>query len=155
MIFRKYYSFKSQKNPDELTKHITGQHLQVHGLDFEIYQKEDSIKIIPHAENDEKVRTIPITRLRLIKDSSGGSTIKMMCKPRRIDSGGPTLLAIFLLTALIGGIFLFLKHNETYEITSYILMGIGGVGFILFWLRLESGYFDYIRKIKAWVKSHS
>lgn len=155
MIFRKFYSLKSSRNPDDLMKHITGQHLQVHGLDFEIYHVKDELKIIPHAENDDSLRTIPITHLKFIKNGQGGSNIKMMCKPRKIDSGGPTLLAIFLMLALVGGITLFLRHDENYMLAAYILTGIGVVGGLLFYMRLHTGYYDYCKKIRDWVKSHS
>lgn len=154
MIFRKYYSLRSNKNPEELTKSITGQHLQVHGLDFEIYQKEDCIKIIPHAENDQSLQIIPITRLRLIKTSSGGTSIKVTSKPRKIDAGGPSLLAVFLLLAFFGGVIIFLMKMENYLTASYILMASSLFFGLIFIYKLERGYYDYIRKIKDWVKTH-
>ena len=47
MIFRRYSTFQSKKNPSDLKKHLLGQHLQVHDLDFEIFDRGELIKIIP------------------------------------------------------------------------------------------------------------
>lgn len=154
MIFRKYFSLRSNKNPEDLAKSITGQHLQVHGLDFEIYQKEDCLKIIPHAEEDQSLQIIPITRLRLIKTSSGGTSLKVICKPRKIDAGGPSLLAVFLALAFFGGLFIYIRNLENYLTASYILMASSLFFSLLFFYKLERGYYDYIRKIKDWLKTH-
>ncbi|MBL7764660.1 MAG: hypothetical protein JNJ58_01080 [Chitinophagaceae bacterium] len=154
MIFRKYYTIQSKKNPEELKKYLLGQHLKVHSLDFEIYDKGDSIKVIPHAENDDHVYTLPITKLKINK-SANGSIIKMMSKPRRIDIGGPYLLIIFIFFAVLAGVLLRIYGQGEYNITSYILVGISAVAFIILWMRMEQGYFDYIRKINRWIKEHA
>jgi hypothetical protein len=156
MIFRKYHSFHSNKKPEELLKYIAGQHLQVHGLDFEIYPREDGhmLKIIPHAENDEDFRTIPITHLTFKPSSSGGCKVSMMSKPRKIDAGGPTILVVFLVLAFCGGLAIYIGQVQEYMMAGYGLMGIALVIFLIFWYRLQRGYYDYIRKIKSWVKGH-
>jgi hypothetical protein len=33
------------------------------------------------------------------------------------------------------------------------VLGIGLAVFALFWIRLETGYFDYVRKIRDYVKN--
>ncbi len=154
MIFRRYYTIESTKNSAILKRNFLGQHLKIHNLDFEIYEKEGDIKVIPHAENDDHVYTLPITRLSLVPKSNG-TTIKMRSKPRRIDIGGPMLLLVFIVFAIIAGVVLLLKGEGEYDMTSYILIGIAVLAFIFLWLRLEQGYFDYIRKIKNWVKDHA
>ncbi len=153
MIFRRYYTFKSKLNAEDLKKKLLGQHLKVHELDFEIFDKGEDIKVIPHAEADEHVHTLPITRLR-IKTEGSGSVIKMLSKPRRIDIGGPYLLMVFVTFAVIAGVLLYVYGEGAYNTTAYILVGIAGFIFVLLWLRMEQGYFDYIRKIKKWVAEH-
>ncbi len=154
MIFRRYYTLQSKKNPDEIKQHLIGQHLKVHDLDFEISHRDGDVKIIPHAEVEEHVYTLPITRLRLTATDSGNTIIKMRSKPRRIDIGGPYLIMIFVLFMIIAGILLYVLGEGKYNNTSYILCGIAILIFAILWFRLEMGYFDYIRKIKKWVKSH-
>lgn len=153
MIFRRYYTFHSKLNAESLKEKLLGQHLKVHDLDFEIFDKGDAIKVIPHAEADDHVYTLPITSLR-IKQNGAGSTVKMLSKPRRIDIGGPYLLMVFVTFAFIAAVLLYLYGDGAYNNTAYILAGIAGTIFILLWLRMEQGYFDYIRKIKKWVAEH-
>ena len=150
MIFRRYYTIQSNKNADEIKRKLVGQHLKVHVLDFEVSERESDLKIIPHAEHDDHVYTLPITRLK-ISSGSKGAVIKMMSKPRRIDIGGPYLIMIFVTFMLIASVLLYLFGKGSYNVTAYILAGIALFIFLLLWFRLQVGYFDYIHKIKKWV----
>lgn len=155
MLFNRFYTFQSKKNADVLKKEFLGKHLKIHNLDFEIFDKEGNVKVIPHAEDDNHMYTLPITRLKFTPNEKGtGSIIKMRSKPRRIDIGGPNLLLIFILFALIAAVVLYFKADEAYKNTSYILGGISIIAFAFLWYRMEIGYFDYIRKIKKWVQEH-
>jgi len=100
MIFRRYSTFKSAKNANELKANFLGQHFKIHDLDFEIMGDDDIIRVIPHAETEDHVYTLPITRLRFIP-TDNGTIIKMLAKPRRIDIGGPYLLMIFVCFMII------------------------------------------------------
>lgn len=153
MIFRRYATFKSAKNANELKTNFLGQHFKIHDLDFEIMGDDDIIRVIPHAETEDHVYTLPITRLRFIP-SDNGTIIKMLAKPRRIDIGGPYLLMIFVCFMIIASILLITLGEGAYNITAYILFGSAIAIFAILWFRLEQGYFDYIRKVKSWVKSH-
>lgn len=153
MLFRRYYTLQSKKSPQEVKSALVGRHLKVHVLDFEVWDKDNSIKIIPHAELEEHIYTLPITRVKIIANGTG-STVKLMSKPRRIDIGGPYLIMIFILFALIASVFLYFFGAGKYNNTAYILAGIAGLIFLILWFRLQMGYFDYIHKIKNWVKSN-
>ncbi len=153
MIFRRYYTLQSSKNADEVKRNLIGQHLKVHVLDFEVSVRDGDVKIIPHAEDEDHIYTLPITRLR-ITNNSKGSSIKMMSKPRRIDIGGPYLIMIFITFMIIASILLYFFGGLAYHLTAYIVAGIAILIFSLLMFRLEMGYFDYIRKIKNWVKAH-
>lgn len=153
MIFRSYTSIPSKKSVEELKKHLLGQHLQIHDLDFEIIERNGFIKIIPHAEIENHIYTLPITRLQLIA-TENGTMIKALSKPRRIDVGGPLMLIIFVAFSLVAAILLYFYGGEDYHNTSYILIGIGFAVLLFLTLRLQQGYYDYIRKINRWVKSH-
>jgi hypothetical protein len=154
MIFSRSYTLQSKKNQDEIRQYIVGQHLKVHDLDFEVLVRDEDVKIIPHAETEDHIYTLPITRLRFIS-SGTGTIIKMRSKPRRIDIGGPYLIMIFVLFMIVAGILLFLLGEGKYTTTAYLLCGIAMLIFAVLWIRLDMGYFDYIRKIKKWVQSHS
>jgi hypothetical protein len=154
MIFRRYYSIPSNQNADNLRKKFLGQHLKIHELDFEIFEKEGNIKVIPHAENDEHMHTLPITRLKFL-ESGNGTVIKMVSKPRRIDIGGPYLLMVFILFAILAGLMLIKFSKGEYDLTAYILIVSALVVFAVLWIKMERGYFDYIRKVKKWVKAHA
>lgn len=153
MIFRRYYTIQSKKNAEELKAEIVGKHFKVHELDFEVIDRDGEVKIIPHAENDDHVYTLPITRVR-IKNNNNGSTVRLLSKPRRIDIGGPYLIMIFVTLAIGAGIMLYLFGEGVYNNTAYIFAGLGIFIFIILWMRMEQGYFDYIRKIKKWCKEN-
>ncbi len=150
MFFYRYSTINSKKNANALGATFLGQHLKIHDLDFEISEKGGDIKVIPHAENDDHVHTLPITRIR-ITSKGDQSVIKVRSKPRRIDIGGPYLLMTFISFSLIAAGLLFAFGQGKYNSTIYIIAGAAFVMFGLLWLRLEQGYFDYIRKIRKWV----
>jgi hypothetical protein len=80
--------------------------------------------------------------------------IKTLSKPRRIDVGGPLMLIIFVAFSSAAAILLYLFGGEGYHSASYILIGIGIAVLLLLTIRLQQGYYDYIRKINRWIKSH-
>lgn len=153
MLFIRSTTYKSKKSIEELKRNLVGKHLSVHKLDFEVYELEGKVKIIPHAEDDDHIYTLPITSLSLSR--SGNETlIKMKSKPRRIDIGGPNLVLIFIFFAIIASIVIYFKTNGEYNNAVYIMLGISALVFGFLWYRMEIGYFDYIRKIRQWVKSN-
>jgi len=153
MIFRRYTTIQSKKKTEELKRNLLGQHLKVHVLDFEVVTKGEDLKIIPHAEYEDHVYTLPITRLK-ITNSTNGSTIKMMSKPRRIDIGGPYLIVIFCGFMLLAAVLFYLFGHGEYTNMSYMLCGIAVLIFAILYVRLQMGYFDYIRKINKWVRDN-
>jgi hypothetical protein len=62
---------------------------------------------------------------------------------------------IFITFAIIAGILLIIKGEGNYNFTAYLLMGIAGITYIFLFIRMQQGYFDYIRKIKKWVVDHA
>jgi hypothetical protein len=73
---------------------------------------------------------------------------------RQIDSGGPILVVIFSFFLMIAAVISFLagKAMLTY---AYLFGGAGIAIFLLFWMRMERGYFDYVRKIRDYIKTQS
>jgi hypothetical protein len=140
---------------EEIKKRLVGKHVKVHQLDFEIYEKEHMIKIIPHAEQETNIKTLPITHVEF--NGKGDRTqVLISSKMRKIDKGGPLILltfCFFMLTAAL--IMLISLRDEGFEIYAFPMLGVSLLVFIIFWVRLESGYFDYIRKIRDYVKQAS
>ncbi|MEI8280285.1 MAG: hypothetical protein WCG87_11020 [Bacteroidota bacterium] len=138
---------------DDIKSRLLGKHVQIHKLDFEILEEDDTLKIIPHAEQETAVKTLPVTRVELVKNDSK-TNIKIRCKIREIDSGGPYLLVSFSLFMFIGSIVAFLGTGGKGEYASliYTMLAISVGMFTIFWIRMEQGYFDYVRKIREYVK---
>lgn len=155
MIFNRTYQWNSPLSVADIKQRLLGKHIQVHHLDFEITEKESKLKIIPHAEEESGLKTLPITHLDFHNSGGTGTKIIVSSKPRKIDSGGPYLIVIFCIFCVLGAAgFYLINPNESY-LPSLAMASIGLLVFIIFWYRMESGYFDYVRKIKSFVKQQS
>jgi hypothetical protein len=150
MIFNRSFRLASSKNIITLKQNIIGQHIKVHHFDFEAVERENKITILPHAEDAESVTTLPIVNISL-QEKNSKTYLNIETHPRRIDIGGPYILVILCLAAFLGGFLMALYGGETQQTTSKLLMGIGLGVFILFWIKMEFGYFDYVRKLRSWV----
>jgi hypothetical protein len=140
-------------NAEDIKNKLIGKHVKVHNLDFEVFEKDRIIRVIPHAEQVTDIKTLPITHIEL--DNNGGQTnITISSKMRQIDSGGPILVVIFCFFLLIAGAISFVagKGMLTY---AYLFGGAGVAIFLIFWIRMERGYFDYVRKVRDYIKTQS
>lgn len=152
MIFKRTYRYNSPLQAEDIRQRLIGKHIQVHHLDFEILEREKMLKIIPHAEDTNAVKTLPITHVEMQGAGTAGTKITLTSKPRRIDIGGPYLIVIFCLFCIVGASILYLMNPEESQWPSITMIGVGLLIFIVFWLRMEAGYFDYTRKIRDYVK---
>ncbi|KXK42680.1 MAG: hypothetical protein UZ11_BCD004001153 [Bacteroidetes bacterium OLB11] len=134
MIFRRSYTFNTNKDADKLKSALLGKHLSIHNIDFEIFDKDGAVKVIPHAENDETVHTLPITELKFSQQGKN-TIIKMKSKPRRIDIGGIQLTLAFSFFLFLASIVIFLSLKNSYSNVSYILFGLS---FVIFYCSLVS-----------------
>lgn len=152
MLFSRQFQFKCSENAEKINRHFEGKHLMIHQLDFEVINEGDHLKVIPHTENSEQIFTLPITKI-IVRENDKGSIVKLKFTPRLIDIGGPYLLLLFIGFAFIAGVMLL--WYETNKQTAFILIGMALGTFALMWYRMERGYFDYIRKIKKWIKTNT
>lgn len=153
MIFSRTYRYNSSLRPDDIKGRLIGKHVKVHNLDFEVYETDKVIRIIPHAEQETDIKTLPITHIEL--NNSGDKTqVRINSKMRKIDSGGPMLIVIFCVFLLIAAGVSFAVGKDM-AIYTYLFGGIGVAIFLIFWMRMERGYFDYVRKIRDYVKAQS
>ncbi|MEO6834189.1 MAG: hypothetical protein ABI378_15855 [Chitinophagaceae bacterium] len=152
MLFTRNYRYDTTISADEIKKRLIGQHVKVHRMDFEIYEKDNIVKIIPHAEQETNIKTLPITHVEFA--ANGVKTkVRITSKMRKIDKGGPMILLTFVFFMLAAALFMLLYlKDDGFEMYALPLFGISLLVFIIFWYRLERGYFDYIRKIRDYVK---
>ena len=151
MFFTRTQHYKFPISKEDLKDRLIGKHVKIHNLDFEILEKDHTLSIIPHAEQVNAIKTLPITQLDL-KEVGGKTDVVMTSKMRKLDSGGPLLIVIFCGFMLGASVVLFFAAPNEHQIT-YTLLGIGLSIFIVFTIRMQMGYFDYVRKIRAYVKS--
>jgi hypothetical protein len=151
MIFNRTYRFKTPLSITEAKDRLVNKHFMVHHLDFEVLDKQQLLKIIPHAENSQNLKTLPITHVEMQGLGNTGTRVIVTAKPRKIDVGGPYLIVIFCLFCIIGGSLFYYLYRTERNMESLVMVGIGLLIFILFWVKMETGYFDYIRKIKSYV----
>jgi hypothetical protein len=154
MLFSRTYRYQSTIPLEDIRSRLVGKRVKVHNLDFEVMEKDMQLKIIPHAEQIESLKTLPITHIKL---ANGGSKTQVVirAKMRKIDQGGPLLIVIFCSFMLLAGIIGFIAGHQEYSTYIYTFFGLGLLIFIVFWLRMERGYFDYVRKLRDYVKRES
>lgn len=152
MIFSRSSTLSSSQNIEAIRSKLLGQKFDVHNLQFEILEKDSMLKIIPRTEFEEKFRILPITHIEL-KNNGGKTVVYMKSKPRRIDIGGPNLLLVFCAFLFLCGGYLYIFQRKEMLTPAMIMVGLGLLIFIILWLNLERGYFDYFRKQKSFIKS--
>ncbi len=150
MLFTRTYHFSCPKPIDEVKSRLLGKHMSVHNLDFEVFERDGSLLIFPHAENEMNIKTLPITNIN-IQTKGTNSNVKLKFSMRKIDSGGPMLIVVFCSFLLIAGLLVFLFGAD--KVIAYVMFGISLFIFSIFWMRMQSGYFDYVRKIKSHIKN--
>jgi hypothetical protein len=154
MLFSRTYRYQSTVPMEDIKNRLVGKHVKVHNLDFEVLEKNHQLKIIPHAEAVESIKTLPITHIDFV--GKGQKTqVVISSKMRKIDSGGPMLVVLFCAFMLSAAVISLLFGKEEYMAFTYALLGVSVIIFLVFWMRMESGYFDYVRKIRDYIKHQS
>ncbi len=155
MLFSRHSRYSTHTPAEEIKKRLIGQHVKIHDMDFEIFDKDGMLKIIPHAEQITYIKTLPITHVEF-RGQGNTTNVHITSKMRKIDKGGPLIVLFFCVFLFVAALFMlaYIKE-EGFEIYAYPLIGASVLVFLIFWLKLESGYFDYVRKIRKFVKDAS
>ena len=151
MFFTRTQRFRSSIPKEDFKNRLIGNHVKIHDLDFEVTEKDQLLRIIPHAEQVNAIKTLPITHVD-VKQLGDKTNVVVTSKMRKFDAGGPMLVVIFCSFMLIAAGVLFMVPGAERPLP-YTLAGISVFTFAIFWVRMEMGYFDYVRKIRAHVKS--
>lgn len=152
MFFTRTHNYQFSISREELKRRLIGKHVKIHNMDFEVLENENgALSIIPHAEQTDEIKTLPVTEI-MFREGSGKTSVSVKSTMRQLDSGGPWLIVIFCSFLFIASAVLFaVAPNE--EILTYTLLGVGLVIFTAFVIRMQMGYFDYVRKIHSYVKN--
>lgn len=151
MLFSKSYKLTSRNTSESLKSKLIGKIIQIKNLNFEIYESEKKIKIIPLTEKVEDAGILPITHVNL--DPKGDTTdVNVSYKIRKLDQGGAYLIVIACAFLFIGS-FIFYFNSE--ELIALILFSISLIIFATFWIKMRSGYFDYAHKIRTFLNEIS
>ena len=154
MLFSRTYRYSSTMPIEDIKSRLVGKHVKVHNMDFEVFEKDRVLRIIPHAEQENTIKTLPITHVEF--EGKGNKTqVVINAKMRKIDSGGPLLIIIFCTFMLIAAALFFVFGDKEYLSFTYTLLTISLAIFLVFWVRMEQGYFDYVRKIRDYIKKQS
>lgn len=151
MIFTRSYRYETSMSEEEIRKCLLGGHIPLHQMDFEVSEKDKVLRIIPHAEQDNAVKTLPITHVHL-KQAGAKTSVLIKSKIRKIDKGGPMLIVFFCAFIFLAAVVMLALGNQEAKNYMYSFFAISIVIFLLFWVRMERGYFDYVRKIRDYVK---
>ncbi len=150
MLFTRIHTYYFPMRKEELKNRLVGNHLRIHNLDFEILEREKKLSIIPHAEQIDATMTLPITSV-VFNEEGNQTKVTVTSRMRQLDSGGPMLIMTFCAFMFIISMLLYSQNRESN--LAFTLMGISTSILTLFSIRLQLGYFDYIRKVREYVKN--
>jgi hypothetical protein len=149
-LFTRRHTYHFQVPKEELKRRLVGAHVRIHDLDFEVMERESKLTIIPHAEQVNAIKTLPITSVVMTGEGDNTRAV-VTSKMRQLDSGGPILLLTFSTFMIIAaGVLLMMKQEANIAFT---LLGIAASILTIFSIRMQTGYFDYVRKVRGYVKS--
>jgi hypothetical protein len=150
MFFTRTHRYDSSLPKKDFINRLTGNRVNIHNLDFEVFKKGHSLSIIPHAEDVNAIKTLPITHVD-VKEEGNKTKVVVTSKMRRIDAGGPLLIITFCMFLILASFVLLYSERE--PLITYTLLGIGVFIYTVFYVRMQIGYFDYVRKIHTHIKA--
>jgi len=150
MFFTRTHNFYLTIPKEDFRNQLIGKHVKIHDLDFEVSGDENALIINPHTEQVNAIKTLPITYIDF-KEEGSRTKVVITSEIRKVDAGGPQLIMIFSIFLLVAAVVLFFTSSEI--IMTWMFGGISVLLLTVFWLRMQTGYFDYVRKVRDYVKS--
>lgn len=136
--------------PKELLKYrLVGNHITIHRHDFEVLEDEQLLSIIPVVEEDAKRSTLPITQVEL-KGDGNKTEMVITSRMKAIEAGAQMLMMLFCGFFLVASLILLYVGKDPKVTFSFTVISL--LIFVFFLIRLQLGYFDYVRRIRAYVK---
>lgn len=144
MFTRKHqYNFSIPK--EHLKHHLIGHHVKIHDKDFQLMEDDQELSILPNEEQISKTSTLPVTQVEL-RENGNKTEVVITSKMRDIDSGGPLVVVLFSIFFFVASFILLAVGKD--PVVTLTLCGISLLVFIIFLVRMQIGYFDYVRKIR-------
>lgn len=153
MLFSRKYKFSSNSRLTEVKNRLLGKHTTVHNFDFEIYEDDDLLHIVPNRElRDDDGSVLPVMHLKL-NEANQQTDVQVVSELRAQDAGGPYLVLVFTLLLLLGSAAFYLIDANEFKIFYLTTLGLGVLIFSIFWIKMEMGYFSHVRKLKQYLQS--
>jgi hypothetical protein len=106
---------------------------------------------VPLDEQENDTKALPVTRVDL-QGNGNKTNVVITSEMRPIDTGGPLLILLFCGFLLLISIVFLLMLPKEHQLT-YVFLGISLFIFAIFFIRLQMGYFEYVRKVRGYVKN--
>jgi len=149
MFFTTTYRYNFSIPIDHLKYRLIGSQVKIHNLEFEVLEQDHSLRIIPNTEEVNSSQTFPVTEVEL-KEDGNKTNVVVTSKLNRVDSGGPIVVALFCLFLLLASIIILYVEKE--PVITIIIGTFSLLFFTVFLIRMQMGYFDYVRKIRDYIK---
>lgn len=136
--------------PKELLKYrLVGNHMTIHKHEFEVQEDEQALTISPTVEENSKT-ILPITEVLL--DGEGNRTkLVITSRMHSIEAGEQMLIMLFCVMFLVASlVMLYVSHDMLLTLG---LCALSVVVFVLFLIKLQLGYFDYVRKLRSNIRN--
>jgi len=148
-MFTRTHQYYFSIPKEHLKYRLVGSHVTIHDLDFEVLEQDQSLSIMPRVEEESAKITFPITEVAL-NDEGNKTEMVITSKMSSIDSGAQMVMMLFCFFFMAASfILLFIGHDPVVTIS---LCTISLLIFVFFLIRLQLGYFNYVRKIRSYVK---
>jgi hypothetical protein len=148
-MFKRTHQHRFSIPKEHLKYRLLGHHVTIHDKDFQLLEEDQDLSMVPTADQAGSIASLPITQLEL-KEDGNKTEVVITSKMRETDSGGTLVLLLFCVFFFIASLILLFIGKE--PIVAITLSGISVLIFIFFLIRMQVGYFDYVRKINTYIK---
>jgi hypothetical protein len=150
-MFTRTHQYRFPIPKEHLKYRLVGNHLKIHSHEFAVLEDEQILSIMPNVEELQDSR-FPITQLELKEE--GNATEMIITSKMPVNEAGGQIVALsfcvfFFIASLVS---LYFGHDPIITIT---LCGISLAVFLFLFVRLQTGYFDYVRRIQGNLKDVS
>jgi len=149
MLFTKTSRYQFSVPKEHLRYRLLGNNLTIHNMNFEVLERDHALHIIPNGEDLSKPKALPIAQVDL-KEDGRKTNVVVTTSMRQHDSGGPLLVLLFCSFLFIASFILLYIGKD--PMLTWFLWGTSGIIFAILIIRLQMGYFSYVRKIRTYVR---
>lgn len=150
-MFSRTYQYKFPISKELLKYNLVGNHLSVRHQEFEVVEQDQLLSIQPKNNSGEPApNTVPVIRINLNEDGNKTSLTVSSALPV-VDSGGFLVASLFSVFFVLSSVVLFFLVHDPVLTISLCLLSI--LIFVYFLVRLQLGYFNYMRRIRSYIQA--